>query len=314
MALQIVEFFGFKPLDPASTSFVANKRCPFINDDCSKPDHGACSVCQTGGDPVICCPNRIYGNNYQFLQDIADDAFGIGCALIRPNKFKDALQQGSVRGNEVVVFGHRWGQELPLPTPGSRTLGFEGRSVGALSRKYYVDWILAKMNVDGSLCEMTATEVQTIDTTGSYRGQSETFMSGAQFTDKQGRSPGYSDAGLNWENVNKRILPQVIYKGHVLRREHKCTKGLYFVCPEQVYTRIRDRLGGELHHYPQGPGTITFRSYTVGPDVSAGNTRELVFAGQFTTTVDQVALAFTSPRNLPEMGVYEEAITKALSQ
>ena len=48
------------------------------------------------------------------------------------------------------------------------------------------------------------------------------------------RSPEYSNAGMNWENVNKRILPQLIYKGHVLRREELCRKGLFFVCPKHV--------------------------------------------------------------------------------
>jgi hypothetical protein len=32
-----------------------------------------------------------------------------------------------------------------------------------------------------------------------------------------------------------------------------------------------------------------------------------------TTTVDQVALAFTSPSNLPEPGVYEQAIRAELT-
>jgi len=304
MALQIVEFFGFKPLDPEAASFVADRKCPFINDACSKPNHGACSVSQTGGDPVICCPNRIYENDYQFLQDIADDAFGRGHQLVHPDAFKANRLSGDLTGNEVVIFGHRWGRELPLPSASSKA---------GVSKKFYVDWILAKVNPAGELLEMTATEVQTIDTTGSYRDQSEMFMSGEPYTDKQGRNPGFSNAGLNWENVNKRILPQVIYKGHVLRRESKCTKGLYFVCPEQVYTRIRDRLGGDLHDYPKGPGTITFRSYTLGPEVVLGIKRDTVFSGQFTTTVDQVALAFTSPQNLPDMGVYESAISKALA-
>jgi hypothetical protein len=117
---------------------------------------------------------------------------------------------------------------------------------------------------------------------------------------------------MNWENVSKRILPQVIYKGHVLRRESKCTKGLFFVCPVQVYRRIRERLGGNLHEYDPGNGTITFRSYELGAVVGPDQHRELVFSGQFTTTVDQVALAFTSPMNLPERNVYEAAVRKAL--
>jgi hypothetical protein len=37
-----------------------------------------------------------------------------------------------------------------------------------------------------------------------------------------------------------------------------------------------------------------------------------VMEGQLTTTVDQVANAFTSPTNLPAAGVYQQAIESEL--
>lgn len=312
MALKITEFFGFEPLDPAAASYVQGRICPFINSPCIKPNHGACSVEQRGlpgsaPDPVICCPNRLYASNYQILLDIAGQAFGPNVELVNPleAKARRAGHNGGITGREVTVFGRFWGQELPLPRPP----GGAGGSV----RQYYVDWVLAKLSADGSLHELTAAEVQTIDTTGNYSDQAQNFFSGNTFTDHQGRQPGYSDAGMNWENVNKRILPQLIYKGHVLRREAKCSKGLFFVCPKQVYERIRERLGGNLHTYNPGNGTITFRSYELGGAVPQGSARALIFSGQFTTTVDQVALAFTSPMNLPQMNVYEQAINTALT-
>jgi hypothetical protein len=52
--------------------------------------------------------------------------------------------------------------------------------------------------------------------------------------------------------------------------------------------------------------------YDVGPAVPAGQTRKLQLFGQFTTTVDKVALAFTAPDNLPPAGVYEQAIRAEL--
>lgn len=86
------------------------------------------------------------------------------------------------------------------------------------------------------------------------------------------------------------------------------------MCPKQVYEKIRDRLGGNLHTYQPGNGTITFRSYELGPEPPAGQHRDMTLAGQFTTTVDQVALAFTSPMNLPDQNVYEAAINAALGR
>ena len=241
MALQITEFFGLAPLvvaagrrthlDGFRRDDVASRRCPFVNSDCIKPNHGACSVRQVSGtEPIICCPNRMYADNFKVLREISTETFGAGVELVRPAEVTVRIATGAMNGNEVAVFGRYWGQELPLPRP---------RVAGAASRQYYVDWILAKFDGGGNLAELTAVEVQTIDTTGNYSDQAQAFFRGGAYRDGQGRDPGYSDAGMNWENVNKRILPQIIYKGHVLRRETKCTKGLYFVCPKQVFGRIR---------------------------------------------------------------------------
>ena len=249
MALRITEFFGYTPLDPAAATHAADRHCPFVNRDCIKPGHGACSVqAVSAPEPVICCPNRMYGDNFKILQEISVEAFGAEAKLLQPGDAMARVAARSMTGNEVAVFGRYWGQELPLPRP-------QGVAASG-TRKYYVDWILAKLDSRGSLSALTAVEVQTVDTTGNYSDQAQEFFAGRAYTDGQGRNPGYSDAGMNWENVNKRILPQIIYKGHVLRREAKCTNGLYFVCPKQVYDRIRDRLGGNLYDYPQGPGTL----------------------------------------------------------
>lgn len=306
MALRIAEFFGYAPLDPAAEPYVSTLTCPFVGEDCIKPKHGSCSVQPLkSASPVICCANRLYDDNFRILSDVAQEAFGSGCQLVKPSQFQNLRETNTLTGNQVVVFGRYWGRELPLPRP--------PKAGSSAKRQYYVDWILARVGTDGTLKELTAIEVQTIDTTGSYRDQSRSFFSRSPYKDIQERSPGYSNAGMNWENVNKRILPQIIYKGHVLRREVKCTKGLFFVCPSEVYQRIQERLGSNLHEYPIAQGTITFRSYDLGPEVPAGNRRNLQFSGQFTTTVDQVALAFTSPMNLPDQNVYEAAISNALT-
>jgi hypothetical protein len=122
----------------------------------------------------------------------------------------------------------------------------------------------------------------------------------------------YVTAGMNWENVSKRILPQLIYKGHVLRQEKLCKKGMFFVCPTPVYNRVQQRLGGGMRPYPLHPGTLTFRWYDIEPSQEDGQRRGLQLGGQFTTTIDQVALAFTAPADLPPAGVYQAAIENEL--
>jgi hypothetical protein len=297
MALKIVEFFGYKPLVKRARPFVDDLMCPFTRGKCIKPNHGSCSVRQSQGDPIICCPNRLYADDYMALREIAQEVFGPESNLITAMEARAMKTRGELTGDEVVAFGKGWGGELPLPRP--------KRADGSQSGAYYVDWILAKIGKGGLLQEFTALEVQTIDTTGSYRDQADAFFAGEPFD-------GWSNSGMNWENVNKRILPQLIYKGHVLRREARCSKGLFFICPQQVYDKIRHRLGNTLHEYPVGPGTISFRSYELGDIDPETKVRPVVFNAQFTTTVDQVATAFTSPIHLPDKDVYAAAINLAL--
>jgi hypothetical protein len=79
-----------------------------------------------------------------------------------------------------------------------------------------------------------------------------------------------------------------------------------------VYQRIITRLGGKLEDYHPQAGALTFRWYDLAEETSPGASRALRFDGQRTTTIDQVALAFTSPSNLPAPRVYEKAILAEL--
>jgi restriction endonuclease NotI len=295
LALRIVEFFGYGPLDSSEEVARARKAryCPFVQDACTKKlrdgsASGACTVKQSESGPVICCPNRLYAGNYQILVDVAEIAFGKPANLIPGEQVAQAKHDGRF----VAVFGKRWGKELRLP---------QRKGTGA----YFVDWILALIGADGKLQEFVALEVQAIDTTGNYRAERDAYLNSAEFA-------GSSKAGLNWENVSKRILPQIIYKGHVLRQEELCKKGIFFVCPTPVYKRIQQRLGGTLRPYSLQPGALTFKWYDIGPGVGPGALRALEHGGQFTTTIDQVAHAFTEPADLPPAGVYQQAIETEL--
>ena len=293
MASRIVELFGYAPEDrsPAAVGARLTFQCPFLGRQCVKTLNdglisGACTLKPVKSGPVICCPIRLYAGNYAILRDVARSAFDPEIPLLPAHAITDET------GECAAVFGKGWGKELRLPT--------RGKSGG-----YFVDWVLAHVSAQGELLSFVAVEVQSIDTTGNYRKERETYLREEAFAGKR-------TAGLNWENVNKRILPQIIYKGHVLRQEPLCQKGLFFVCPTPVYKKISERLGGDLRPYPIQPGALTIMWYDIGNPVPAGNQRDLVRVGQFTTTIDQVALAFTSPSNLPPPQVYENAIRASL--
>ena len=120
--------------------------------------------------------------------------------------------------------------------------------------------------------------------------------------------------GLNWENVSKRILPQLIYKGQVLQREELCRTGLFFVCPSPVFARVLNRLGGKdnLPIFPMQPASINFVSYDyLREPTKDGCVLPLGIIAQHSTTVYKIQEAFSSV-SLPNGNVYRDAIMKAL--
>lgn len=164
MSGYISEFFGYRAEDSSVTALdnTSKQVCPFLSSYCTKALgdktnrtlSGVCAIRQVseGSPAVICCPNRIYADNYKMLATIALKAFGRSYNLYSGRL---AVEKSKEEGGAIAVFGHGWGGELPLPKR-------QGRG------SYYVDWILARLDETGELVEFTAIEVQTIDTTGTY--------------------------------------------------------------------------------------------------------------------------------------------------
>lgn len=303
MSGYISEFFGFRSEDASITALENQSRqvCPFLGSFCTKALgdknnrtlSGVCSVRQasTGSPDVICCPNRIYAENYKMLSVIAEKAFRANLNLYAGRL---AVEKAKAENGAVAVFGHGWGGELPLPKR-------QGKG------SYYVDWILARLDSNGELVEFTAIEVQTIDTTGTYQNARRALI--------EYHAIEKDTVGLNWENVSKRIIPQIIYKGQVLQREELCRSGLYFVCPKPVYDRVLERLGGKekLPQFPTQPAAIHFVAYDYLPDVSAedGKIQPLGVVEEYCTTVYKVQEAFSAV-DLPDQNVYRDAIRHSL--
>lgn len=299
MSGYISEFFGYKAEDASTIALnTANSQiCPFLGSPCTKVlsrDHlisGVCSVRQkTEGSPsVICCPIRIYAEDYKMLHLISRQAFGRDFGLYAG---RAAVERARAEGGSIAVFGHGWGGELRLPQR-------------AGTGSYFVDWVLARLDENGELVEFTAIEVQTIDTTGNYREARTALL--------ENRSVISDTVGLNWENVSKRIIPQLIYKGQVLQREDLCRTGLFFVCPKAVYDRVLNRLGGRerIPTFPTQPASIHFVAYDYTEPPRDGSITQLGIVEEHCTTVYKVQEAFSS-MNLPEGNVYRDAIRKSL--
>ena len=298
MAGSIYEFFGYRAVDNSDLAreAAAAELCPFLSETCEKTLNdatvsGACTIKPMTTAPVICCPIRLYADNYGMLRMISQRAFGEDQTLVPgPQARSVALRE---RKTVVAVFGQRWGGELRLPKKSGHG-------------NYFVDWILALVSANGELREFVAVEVQTMDTTGNYRPGRQALLEGK-------REIIRTTVGINWENVSKRIIPQLVYKGQVLQRERLCRRGLFFVCPKPVLEHILERLGGTLPKYPDERASITFVAYDYSPSAQPqdGDILPLTVVDSLPTSVEKLKESFNNV-TLDETNVYQAAIEAAL--
>jgi hypothetical protein len=297
----ISELFGYPARDrsPEVVGIRERRVCPFLQGTCTKLDHrgdstGVCSVFNPKeGVETIICPNRLYFDNYRVLREVIEDAFGPDFSLIRP----EGIGAVNHDGRKVVALGHNFGKEVRVPLPKSH-----GRK---RTGSFFTDWVLAQITRSGDLGNFVGVEVQSIDITGNYRAAQAGYMKGIKHSPPSGH-------GLNWENVNKRILPQVIFKGRVLQREKSCEKGLYFIVPEAMYERILQRLGGGLEEYPPGRGSVTFFRYALSRTAKPGQIRNVNRVEITRTNVETIAARLSGGRDLPDQGEFERHIRQAL--
>lgn len=301
MAGYIYEFFGYRATDKSKNALhtAASFLCPFLGTRCTKilsrdsEASGVCSIRQKKiTTPIICCPIRLYAENYKMLSDIANLAFNDKTLPLCAGRVAVDTAKSNHHG-AIAVFGHGWGGELRLP---------KRNGTGS----YFCDWVLARLDKNGDLKELTAAEVQTIDTTGNYRTARQAML--------QNREIISDTVGLNWENVSKRIIPQLIYKGQVLQREDLCKTGLFFIAPQPIFDRVLQRLGGRenLPAFPMQPASINFISYNyTNTEANEGDILPIGICDAYHTTVYKVQEAF-SAMSLPNANVYRDAIEKAL--
>ncbi len=93
-----------------------------------------------------------------------------------------------------------------------------------------VDFVIVDVREDGSINQFLSVELLAIDITGSVRGAYDALLKGESMS----RRPTY---GLNWKNVYKRYITQLIGKGYF--HHHWDTK-IVAVIQDQVYQYIRN--------------------------------------------------------------------------
>jgi hypothetical protein len=291
----IVELFGFAPEDTSSETRMLwdMGACPCINKACTKINHdrsltyGTCSVTSPYGD-IIICPNRLYVNNYETIKKVSEDAFGDIPFLM----FDDFIKLRNEIKTCVVALGKNSGKEVQV-----------GNSLS-------MDWVLVKLE-NLNLIEYVGIEVQSIDITGNYR-DSWHYYRNLKSTDIINQDRPSSGHGLNWANVHKRLIPQIIRKSVVYSRSIYVKKGLYFVVPEIVYNKFEDIIGKDIPLIKElNSESITVMTYELGPTVD-NKMRSLIMTRKLSFQLEEFSSRFISGPNLPQGIELDNVIKKAL--
>lgn len=290
----LVEVFGYAPDDmtPSVRSLWNLGACPFINKSCSKSNHdssviyGTCSVTTSFGDCII-CPNRLYERDYATLRKIAEDAFGKYSKFVL---FDDYIKHRSDGDSFVVALGQNSGKEVKI------------------GRHLSMDWILAKIEKN-QLIEYVGIEVQSIDITNNYR---DAWYAYKNITPSTKNIPA-SEHGLNWANVHKRLIPQIIRKGIIYSKSNFVKSGMYFILPDIVYKKFEEIIGSDIPTTnKKSRNTLTIHTYELSDVTTHGHQRKLVEKRSLRVSLTDFSQRFISGVNLPSGKDLDDAVKRVL--
>ncbi|MDC3224391.1 NotI family restriction endonuclease [Mariniblastus sp.] len=289
------EIFGYAPDDLSETarSYWSSKDCPFVNAPCSKTNHdrsivyGTCSVRNNDGKEVVICPKRFYANKHEVIRSVSQLLFGSEVDFCL---FEDFKMRNDKSGRLVVALGQNSGKEV------------------SLGNKLHLDWVLSLLH-DGEMVDFAGLEVQAMDITGNYRNNWQAYKDLP--TSPNAVIPN-SEHGINWANVHKRLIPQLIRKGGVFAKSNVCTKGLHFVLPEVVYRKFEEVVG-VMEEVPEVSNkTLSVHTYDLGTQVLLGQRRCLRKIRTLTFSLKEFSDGFISGPNLPSGEELEMAIQRVL--
>jgi hypothetical protein len=302
----LAELFGYAPDDrsAAARSQWRSQACPFVGNKCIKHSHGAtskeiviygtCSVANkrsAGVEEVIICPQRLYADNYAVLRRCAADALGTAVPVMTVTEYQEKRLRRQLPPRIGVLLGQNSGREIAVSRSGVIDLS--------------LDWVIAVLD-SGRLVLAIPCEVQSIDITGNYRSAWQAYALGRPDVPN-------SEHGMNWANVWKRLIPQLIMKSTISSTSAYCSRGTYFVLPERVFQQF-EKLVGTVPAAP-GPdvGCLTVFTYNLGPIGSPGTIRPLELSRVLRFSGVDFARAFASGSTLP-LGIdLDEKIERAIA-
>lgn len=296
----LAELFGYAPDDDsdAARKQWKSQKCPFTEDTCIKHSHpqrdgsmvvyGTCSVLNKSsrtGTPeeVIICPNRLYAEKYAVVKACFFDAHGSDKIQIYSAKeFSKRKKRNTLPAECGVLLGKFSNGEIGLTRLGDKTLSLA------------LDWVVVRLQ-RGTPDLAVPCEVQSIDTTGNYHAAWEAYSSEAD------EIPD-SKHGMNWANVWKRLIPQLILKGVIASASALCHRGGYFVVPARVYREFGKWLGNVPTVTAPAHGVLTVMTYALGKPVPRGSIRSIDHQETVRMNVTDFAKAFGSGQEVKMLG------------
>lgn len=288
----IVEQFGLAPDDDSELSLklLESKNCPFRHGRCSKFNHnksaiyGVCSVTngtnKTVGSEVIICPKRLYADSFVTLRDAVKVAWpDKELNFIADGDISNLLSRAKNLADPVIAFGQGSGNELSTSSPN-----------GKLS----MDWVIQRYSSEKDLLnplDFIGIEIQSIDITNNYRDPLLAYekLKSGEFISEIPNSPH----GLNWANVHKRLIPQIIRKGNIYREMDRCI-GFFFILPEVVFSKFEEVLGNLKAVDKASNSNLSILTYKLGDNVSFGHHRKLINERLVHYKLDDIISAFSS--------------------
>lgn len=246
-----------------------------------KYPYGTCSVSsgvnQAEGSEIIICPKRLYANEYQIFNHILDGAWqDQSKILLVGGTVADLKQKAQQVSNPVVAFGQGSGRELQVNSNGSLSM----------------DWVLQSYAHNSSELvpqEFVGLEIQSIDITGNYRENWDAYRKM-----KEGIPVDHvptSGHGLNWANVHKRLIPQIIRKGNIYSKIERCV-GFYFILPDSVYKKFEEVIGDVSTVGGPSRENLSVITFRLGNKTAPGERRKLEMVRQVHYSLGDIAASF----------------------
>lgn len=167
-----------------------------------------------------------------------------------------------------------------------------------------MDWVLTRLTAEGhAVGPLYGVEAQAVDTTGSLRPYVDAYFAGRDWNAV--RHP----IGINWRNVWKRIVPQILRKGRLMEAQHS---RLYVVMQDVLV----DYLRGDMRLEEARPGedaNVVFYAFRLRR-VAPGPGYELVLRDIFKTTLRHIEHAMSDVARLPTRADLVERVERRVRE